>query len=235
MFKLFKTAAAKEKYAKKEKQVSQFIPYKAHWDKNTILTKSKGLLQVIKVGGFSFETADDDDLDIRKNVRNSLLKNMSSGNVTLYFHTIRRRRSVLEKNDSYGTGSIVSTSKDFISYLESEWDAKNSNTNSYFNELYISILYEQDKEGAAIVEYFLTKIKEKSSKDARESGLREMHESLEEMSTRVLNTLRDYDTRLLGVRKTNDGIFCEISEFLATIVNCGDSAPMMVPRSSLDE
>lgn len=235
MFKLFKTTAAKEKYAKKEKQVSQFIPYQAHWDKNTILTKSKGLLQVIKVGGFSFETADDDDLDIRKNVRNSLLKNMSSGNVTLYFHTIRRRRSVLEKSDKYGIDPTVSTAKDFISYLESEWDAKNSNTDSYFNELYISILYEQDKEGAAIIEYFLTKLKEGSSKDARESGLREMHESLEEMSTRVLNTLRDYDTKLLGVRKTNDGIFCEISEFLATIVNCGDSSPMMVPRSSLDE
>ena len=91
MFKLFKTAAAKERYSKKEKLVSDLIPYKGHWDKNTILTKTNGLLQVVKVGGFSFETADDDDLDIRKAIRNSLLKNMASGNVTLYFHTIRRK------------------------------------------------------------------------------------------------------------------------------------------------
>ena len=40
MFKLFKTAAAKERYSKKEKLVSDFIPYKGHWDKNTILTKN---------------------------------------------------------------------------------------------------------------------------------------------------------------------------------------------------
>ena len=118
MFKLKKTAAAKEQYAKREKPVSHFIPYKGHWDKNTILTKNNGLLQVIKVGGFSFETADDSDLDIRKNIRNSLLKNMASGNVTLYFHTIRRRKAVMQRNSEYSIDPTVKTSKDFISYLE---------------------------------------------------------------------------------------------------------------------
>ena len=80
-----------------------------------------------------------------------------------------------------------------------------------------------------------TKLKQKGNKKAWESDMREMHESLNEMTTRVLNTLRDYDTKLLGVRKLRDGAFCELSEFLGTIVNCGDSSPMMVPRNSLDE
>jgi type IV secretion system protein VirB4 len=66
MIKLTKTKAAKESKARKEKHVSHFIPYKCHWDSNTILTKNNELLQVIKVGGFSFETADDEDLDIPK-------------------------------------------------------------------------------------------------------------------------------------------------------------------------
>ena len=235
MFKLTKTAAAKEQYAKREKPVSHFIPYKGHWDKNTILTKNNGLLQVIKVGGFSFETADDSDLDIRKNIRNSLLKNMASGNVTLYFHTIRRRKAVMQRNSEYSIDPTVKTSKDFISYLEGEWQAKNSSSDSYFNELYVSILYEPDKQGAAIIEYLFTKIRQKSNKAAWENDMREMHESMQEMTTRVVNTLRDYDTELLGVKKTKDGIFCEISEFLGTIINCGDSSPMMVPRNSLDD
>jgi type IV secretion system protein VirB4 len=224
MFKLKKTAAAKEQYAKREKPVSHFIPYKGHWDKNTILTKNNGLLQVIKVGGFSFETADDSDLDIRKNIRNSLLKNMASGNVTLYFHTIRRRKAVMQRNSEYSIDPTVKTSKDFISYLEGEWQAKNSSSDSYFNELYVSILYEPDKQGAAVIEYLFTKIRQKSNKAAWENDMREMHESMQEMTTRVVNTLRDYDTELLGVKKTRDGIFCEISEFLGTIINCGDSS-----------
>lgn len=235
MFRLSKIAASKEQYAKKEKPVSHFIPYKCHWDKNTILTKDNGLLQVVKVGGFSFETADDSDLDIRKNIRNSLLKNMASGNVTLYFHTVRRRKAVMQRNSEYSIDPTVRTSKDFSSYLESEWQAKNSSSDSYFNELYVSILYEPDKEGAAIVEYMFTKLRQKSNKAAWENDMREMHESMQEMTTRVLNTLRDYDTSLLGVRETREGAFCEISEFLGTIINCGDSSPMMVPRNFLDE
>ncbi len=235
MFKLLKTAAAKEQHSKKEKAVADFIPYKGHWDKNTILTKSNGLLQVIKVGGFSFETADDEDLDIRKGIRNSLLKNMASGNVTLYFHTVRRRKPLMEKNADYSVDPTVQTSKDFISYLEDEWQRKNSGSDSYFNELYVSILYEPDKEGAAVIEYMFTKLRQKGNKGAWENDMREMHESMNEMTTRVLNTLRDYDTKLLGVKKTKDGVFCELSEFLGTLVNCGDSSPMMVPRNSLDE
>lgn len=235
MFKLSKTAAAKEQYSKKEKLVSDFIPYKGHWDRNTILTKTNGLLQVVKVGGFSFETADDEDLDIRKSIRNSLLKNMASGNVTLYFHTIRRKKPIVKRDTEYSVDPTVRTSKDFISYLEDEWHRKNSGSNSYFNELYISILYEPDKEGAAFVEYMFTKLKQKGNKKAWENDMREMNESLNEMTTRVLNTLRDYDVKLLVVKNLRDGAFCELSEFLGTIVNCGDSSPMMVPRNSLDE
>lgn len=234
MIKLFKTAASREAKAKKEKPVSHFIPYKGHWNQHTILTKTNGLLQVIKVGGYSFETADDEDLDIRKNIRNSLLKNMASGNITLYFHTIRRKKPVQSKSIDYSLDPTVKTAKDFISYLESEWQKKSSTGDSYFNELYVSILYEPDKAGAAVVEYMLTRLRQKSNKAIWENDMKEMHENVQEMSTRVLNTLRDYDAYLLGIKKTANGYYCEISEFLATLVNCGDQSPMMVSRSSID-
>lgn len=234
MFKLFKTAAAKESKSRKEKHVSHFIPYKCHWDQNTILTKSNGLLQVVKIGGFSFETADDEDLDIRKNIRNSMFKNMASGNVTLYFHTVRRKQAVTQLGGQVSTDPTNRTAKDFISYLESEWQAKNSSSDSYFNELYVSILYEPDKEGAAVVQYLLTKMRQKSNKAVWEKDMREMHDSMQEMTTRMLNTFRDYDARLLGVKQTRDGNFCEISEFLGMLVNCGDHTPMMVTGNKLD-
>ena len=168
-------------------------------------------------------------------IRNSLFKNMASGNVTLYFHTIRCHKAVMQDDSDYSIDPTVKTAKDFISYLDSEWKAKNSNSDSYFNELYVSILYEPDKEGAAVIEYIFTKLRQKSNKSVWENDMREMHESMQEMTTRVLNTLRDYDTTLLGVKRTKDGIFCELSEFLGTLVNCGDSSPMMVTRNTLDE
>lgn len=235
MFKLFKTRATKDNIASREKHVSKFIPYDCHWDKNTILTSTNSLLQVVKVNGFSFETADDEDLDIRKNIRNSLLKNMASGNITVYFHTIRRKKPVVNKSDDFSIDPTVKTSKSFIDYLEAVWHEKNASSDSYFNEFYVSILYEPDKEGAAVFEYLVNKIRQSSDPTLWENDMREMQESLQEMSSRVLTTLRDYDAKLLGVVQTSSGIYCEICEFLATLINCGDSVPMLLPRGKISE
>lgn len=235
MIKLFKTKVAKESKSRHEKHISHFIPYKCHWDSNTILTKKNELLQVVKIAGFSFETADDQDLDIRKNIRNSLLKNMASGNITLYFHTIRRRKPVISNSDNNHYDPTLKVNNDFITYLSNEWRKKHASSESFFNELYVSILFKPDKAGAAIVEYFLKKLRQSSNKAVWENDMREMKENLQEMSTRVLNTFSDYDSKLLGVEKSKDGYYCEILQFLGTIVNCGQSMPMMVPRSTIDQ
>lgn len=235
MIKISKTVAKKEYKAKKERPTSNFIPYKCHWDNNTIVTKNNELLQVIRIGGFSFETADDEDLDIRKNIRNSLLKNMASGNITIYFHTIRRRKAIIKQNEDSSFDPSVKTSDDFITYLTKEWQEKHLKTESFFNELYVSILYKPDKAGAAIIEYFYKKLKQKSNKGVWESDMREMKENLAEMSNRVQNTFRDYDAKILGTVQSKDGHYCEILEFLGTIVNCGQNMPMMVPRATIDK
>ena len=43
--------------------------------------------------------------------------------------------------------------------------------------------------------------------------MREMHESMQEMTTRVVNTLRDYDTELLGVKKLETVFFVRLVNF----------------------
>src|SRR5262245_49777425 len=94
MLQLKRRSVSKDAYSKREFSSSFFIPYHFHWDKETIITKNRELLKVIKLDGFSFETADDEDVDIKKAVRNSLLKSMADGSFALWFHTIRRRQSV---------------------------------------------------------------------------------------------------------------------------------------------
>ena len=83
--KLTRLKVQKENIAKSEVSESRFIPYKYHWNQNTILAKDNSLVRVIKIKGFSFETADDADVDIKKMGRNNLLKGMSSGNFSLWF------------------------------------------------------------------------------------------------------------------------------------------------------
>ncbi len=236
MIKLLLTKTAKEAKARKEKSTSHFIPYKCHWNSNTILTKNNELLQVIKIGGFSFETADDEDLDIKKNIRNSLLKNMTSGNIVLYFHTIRRRKPVFFEGQEYTIDPTIKVPNDFISYLTTEWRKKHTaGSRSFFNELYISILYRPDKAGAAAVEYFLKLLRQKSDKSAWENDMREMYENLQEMTSRIINTFHSYGARLLSIQKSRSGYYCEILEFLGSLVNCGSTMPMAVSRNAIDQ
>lgn len=229
---LFKNKPIRERIAKKEKHPAEYIPYHCHWNHNTILTKKNELLQVIQIGGFSFETADDEDLDIRKNIRNSLLKTMTSGSIKLSFYTIRRSQSIVSKKSD----PTLKTSHDFLSNLSKRWDSKYSTQQSFFNELYISVLYTPDTAGAALIEHLVKKLQQGSNKSAWEESMREMYANIDEVSNRLLSAFSDYDSRLLGVKKSpHGGHFCEILGFLGTLVNCGYYAPMMVPQANIDQ
>ena len=100
MLRLSKTTSEKDKYAQREYSSANFIPFLCHWNNKTLLTKSDELIQVIKINGFSFETADDEDLDVRKNLRNNLFKGLDIGGITLYFHVLRRRENIFAKSES---------------------------------------------------------------------------------------------------------------------------------------
>ena len=86
-------------YSKREVSMAEFIPYEHHFDQETIITKTGELQQTIRLEGWSFETADDVDVDMKKSVRNSLLKSLSNGNYSVWFHTVRRKKSSYPKGD----------------------------------------------------------------------------------------------------------------------------------------
>src|SRR4051812_40367627 len=91
--------AKKEKIAKSEVSAARFIPYRCHWNSDTILTYKEELVRVIKIKGFAFETADDEEIDLKKNGRNNLFKGMASGSFSMYFHTIRRKEKAFPEGD----------------------------------------------------------------------------------------------------------------------------------------
>jgi type IV secretion system protein VirB4 len=206
-------------YAKVEVAESLFIPYQFHWDKETILTKDDSFLQIIKVEGFSFETADDDDVDMKKLVRNSLLKSMADGTFALWFHTVRRRQS------AYPGGKQP---PGYASYIDHMWREKHEDKNSFVNELYISVLRKPDTKGAAKIHHFLEKMTQFGNKAMQEQASVDAHKELAEAVQRMVSTLRDYGARVLSVEERNGVAYSEPLEFLSRLVNCGFAQPMIL-------
>lgn len=223
MLRLRVVKAQKEKIARSEITASHFIPYKCHWNSNTIFTHKDELVRIIKLKGFAFETADDIDIDIKKNGRNNLLRGMSSGNFSLYFHTIRR------KEKSFPDGSMPDN---FSKRINEEWTQKHSDDRSFINEHYLSIIRGQDKSGVAILEYLAKKVQHRTDKTAWENHIKESYDELEEMTERIMNGYSNYGPKLLGLVETSEGATSEILEFLSRIVNCGYSQPI---RPSIGE
>ena len=206
--------APKQQYLKSEKSSSNFIPYKFHWNDSTILLKNGYLLRVIKIRGFAFETADDEDVDIKKEARNNLLKGMSSGNFLLWFHTIRR------KEEAYPDGVFTNL---FTKRVDKEWRDRHTGDRSFVNEHYISIIRKEDDKGIAKIASIFKKLKNKSDKIAKENSFKESISELDEVTERVLNGFGHYGAELLELYETEDGIFSGMMKFLGSIINCGQA------------
>lgn len=228
MFKIFKSKVPREIVTSLEYSSANFIPYSAHWNSNTVLTKSNELMQIIKISGFSFETADDEDLDIRKTIRNLLFKGMATADLGLYFHIVRRKQKTYP--DDYAS---VDMPDGFALYLDQQWVAKHKNNNAYVNELYITIIKKSGVVGLTGVQGMVSKMVSGGEKEGLETKMQEALEELEEASGRVLNSLRDYSPQLLGLVEAPEGTYSEIAEFLATIVNCGESTKMLLGPGSI--
>jgi len=224
MLRLSTVKPSKEKVIKYEVSEAHFIPYKCHWNSNTILTYKEELVRVIKIKGFAFETADDIDIDLKKNARNNLLKGMASGNFSLYFHTLRR------KEKGFPDGDMPDL---FSQRVNREWAAKHSDDRTFINEHYFTIVRGSDKSGAAVLEHMAKKLQHKADKSSWENYMREAFDELDEMTERILNGFGNYGPELLGLSENENCITSEVLEFLSRLVNCGYSQSISVPLGPL--
>jgi type IV secretion system protein VirB4 len=213
-------------YSKREISVAEFIPYKHHFDKETIITKNNELLQTIRLEGWSFETADDVDVDLKKSVRNSLFKSLANGNYAVWFHTVRRRKS------AYPAGAFEN---EFAHNLNEKWRDKHNRHESFVNELYITIVRKEDKEGWSKLQHYFNTLSNAVDESQRRESMREAHKELKEITHRLLASLRDYNPRLLTCVKTQHGVLSQPLQFLGMLVNGGQRQQMLVPTMDVSQ
>ncbi len=216
MAKLFRVKAPKETIAKNEFPASNFMPYLMHVNDRTVMLKDDSLLQVIKINGFSFETADNEDLDNRKFLRNQLFKSLGTGEFNFYFHLVRLRKQVYPED--YAS---VDMPDGFASYLDQKWVDKHRDQEAYTNELYVSIVRPI---GSTSGKGIIGKILKAANKELFNAKMREACEQIEEAASRVATSLRSYTPEILSVERAGNVVYSEIAEFLSVLANAGESS-----------
>jgi len=213
--------------AKREIQTSNFLPYLCHYNNSTILTKSLDMISIMKVDGFAFETADDDDVDAKKIMRNNVLKGIGSTKYAIWSHTIRKKHS------AFPGGTFDNR---FCQMLNNQWKGKHSPDHTFINEHYITVI-RKSNQAAAMVSNVLSKfgIGNTDKEVALQKELLDAYSDMQEIRDRLQNGLSGYRPKLLEVEETKDGNICRILEFLGYIVNIGVQQKMLLPTMPISK
>ncbi len=209
--------------AEREVKASSFIPYSRHFGDTTLKTKAGYLLKVIKIEGLPFETADQIDLNTRKNIRATLLRGISNSRFAIYHHTIRRR--VCDKLPGI-------FENDWCRKLDNEYQEKLSQKNMFVNEQFITIVRRPPQSKIGIMANISGTLFSSVDRSARQQKDIENLRAINEAVNNILSTLEPYKPRVLKVYDTENGSFSEPLSFLSYLVNLEDK-PIRLPACSI--
>lgn len=217
------TPEKKQSEQKYHSDVEEFIPYAAHYDEETIITKNGELMQVIKVTGFAFETLTeeaDEETSLREIIRKSIAKNFQTSNSAFWIHTLRRKRDISCEGEY---------KQDFCREINKKWIKRNSWDEQFVNELYISIVIEGESLSIKSIKLFLETIIPEREVRKRRKALSKSAIELRECVDNVLEDLSKYGAQRLGTTRRGTRYYSDIMSFMSKIMNLKQDNISLLP------
>ncbi|HEX9932253.1 MAG TPA: VirB4 family type IV secretion/conjugal transfer ATPase [Allosphingosinicella sp.] len=220
---LLPTLNADPRTAAREQRVGRHLPYARHVDDVTIETRDGLLMQVIHLRGLLFETADTDEINYRKRLRDAMMQAVGSSRFALYHHIVRRRVEP-ELSADYGDA--------FSKTLDEAWRARLAAKQLYVNDLFLTLVRRplQGKVGLAERVRGMLGRATKSNDSNVGYELRQLAGARDAL----MAALGSYGPRLLGVYETPFGPCSEPLEFFSTLFN-GETRPVLLPSQDLGD
>ncbi|MEO0031835.1 MAG: hypothetical protein RIS94_1593 [Pseudomonadota bacterium] len=179
------------------------LPYASHLDPETLLTRDGMLVQVIRLDGIAFETADDEELDYRKQIRETLLRSIASSRIAVWHHMVRRRASMEIEGE---------IDEPFSRALDMAWREKLASRQLFFNEHYLTLVYRPLQGSIGLIDRLLRK--------AGEGGAGTLSQDLQRLHAirdSFTSSLAHYCPRTLSVVTTPGGERSELASFVALL------------------
>jgi type IV secretion system protein VirB4 len=205
----------------RERPAGHHLPYARHVDDHTIETRDGLLMQMIHLRGLLFETADTDEINYRKRLRDAVLQSIGSSRFALYHHIVRRRIDVELSADHRD---------DFSRRLDRAWRARLAAKKLYVNELFLTLV-RRPAPGARGRSRPASRQARARRGEAAAGAAYELRQ-LEVARDALIAALGSYEPRLLGVYPTRQGPCSEPLEFLAALYN-GEMRPVLLPMQDL--
>lgn len=212
--------ALKMRALRREQSTQIHIPYTAHVAERVVKTRLGDYVQVFRLGGASFETADDEELNGWHERLNILWRNIARENVVLWTHTIRRREHLMIS----GRPAVG-----FAAALSAKYQARLAQEQLMVNDLYLAIVY---RPGAGVATGAVAKALSKRHPLEAQRELKDSLDACEKLAQTLLSSLDRYEPQPLGVYVWQGRQYSKVLEFLALLVN-GEWQRMPLPRAPI--
>ncbi len=213
--------AGSPKAAAREVPAGTHLPYAAQIDDHTLLTRDGLLVQTIRLRGLLFETADTDELNYRKALRDAVLRAIASPRIALYHHVMRRKVD-LSLEARFGD--------DFSRALDARWRQRLATRALYVNELYLTLVRRPLPGRIGMADRLRGPLAGSpvGGQAARAEDLR----ALDATREALLAALADYEARTLATYDNGAALCSEPLEFLSALFN-GELRPVQLPFGDL--
>jgi type IV secretion system protein VirB4 len=115
----------------REDSAGSRLPYAAQVDGRTLMLRDGTVMQVLTLEGLMFETADTQDLNHRKALRDAMLRAIGSSRFALYSHVVRRRVTPALSGDFPDS---------FSQRLDTAWAERLGQRELFTNDLYLTVI-----------------------------------------------------------------------------------------------
>lgn len=182
------------------------------------MTEAGDYLQTFRLGGASFESADDADLNNWHERLNVTWRNIASPNLALWVHLVRRQEST-QTPQEIGSG--------FASALAASYEQRLAQQILMVNDLYLSLVFRPVTGAAPGVLARLMKSGVRSGADIVDL---DALEHCEKLAQTLCAALARYEPERLGICSTARHAHSQLLEFLGLLVN-GESQAVPLPRA----
>ena len=207
---------------RREPTLAMSIPYTAQVSPTVVKTVFGDYVQMLKLSGASWETADDETVNQWHERLNVLWRNIASPQVALWSHIVRRRDVPVDP---------PATERGFAGALSLKYRERLSREALMVNELYLAIVY-RAAPGAATS--WASRLLVRSHRVGARLELADSLEACEKLAKTVLASLDRYDPELLSTYQAGGRTYSRLLEFLAFLVN-GEWQPVPLPRAPVNE
>ena len=206
---------------RREMGLERYIPYRAHVAPAVLRTGDGDYLQILRLGGQSFESADTEQINGWHERLNVLWRNLAEPGVALWTHVVRRR-APLE--------ALAAAPEQFAGRLLQRYLQHLSAERLMVNELYVSVLY---RPAPGRAQRLLARLLERTRPADQAHELAAALEVCARLTRTLCASLVRYEPHLLTCYRESDRWYSEPLEFLAQLLD-GERRRVPLPRGPLD-